>query len=459
MYRVVLLVCFLLSVLSMGGAADSPVGDLNGDYLVNHVDFALMAEHWLEDNRPPVMVRWYGHTSWKIWQEDVIIYIDPVGLDEALPDAALVLVSHTHSDHYSANDINRVAGPNTIFVGSTDAVSQQGWGVPLLPDEVYEMGGIHITAMPAYNLSKSNHPRANNWLGFVIELGGLRFYYAGDTDVIPEMQTLSNIDVAIVPIGGGASMSASQAAQATYDFKPTLSLPSHWGKYRGDLSDAKLFQDSAYGEVVILEEGERLNLRDHDPDMPLCAYWPLDEGEGELAYDLAGAHTGQLLGDATWTMGMIGGAVVFDGDDEIETEFVLNPAVGPFCVMAWVQGGGEDQVMLKCDSRGKAWLATNAQGCLLTELGIAGRSDSSLVSPMSITDGVWHHVVLNWDGQIRELVVDGEICAQDSDTVTMEDLEEGCMALGVSWQGLLDDIRIYGAAVPKEVLTEIASAP
>src|SRR5210317_1104502 len=83
-------------------AAESPPGDLNGDLRVDLADFAIMADHWLEDNTPPVQVRWYGHSTWKIWQEDTIIYLDPVGFSGAAPDATLVLVSHTHGDHYSS---------------------------------------------------------------------------------------------------------------------------------------------------------------------------------------------------------------------------------------------------------------------------------------------------------------------------------------------------------------------
>ena len=64
-------------------AAESPIGDLNGDLRVDLTDFAMLADHWLEDNQPPVQVRWYGHTTWKIWRENTIVYIDPVEADRA----------------------------------------------------------------------------------------------------------------------------------------------------------------------------------------------------------------------------------------------------------------------------------------------------------------------------------------------------------------------------------------
>jgi hypothetical protein len=77
-------------------AAESPPGDLNGDLRVDFSDLAILADHWLQDNQAPVQVRWYGHTTWKIWREETIIYLDPVGLIGAVPDARLILVSDTY---------------------------------------------------------------------------------------------------------------------------------------------------------------------------------------------------------------------------------------------------------------------------------------------------------------------------------------------------------------------------
>ncbi len=454
----------MILILSWGGllggrgvhAAEALVGDLNGDLRVDMKDLALLAQHWLEDNQPPVLVRWYGHTTWKIWQDNVIIYIDPVGLTGALPDATLVLVSHTHSDHYSSTDINRISGPNTVFLGSADAVRQQGWGTAMLPGETYTMEGIRITGVPAYNIDKTNHPRSNNWLGFIIEFGGLRFYYGGDTDVTPEMQALQDIDVAIIPIGGTYTMDAVEAAAATYDFKPALSLPSHWGRIVGTSADARYFAEHAYGEVIVLDEGQSLNLKEHYPVEPLLAHWSLDETSGDLAFDPAGAHTGRLLGNASWHAGLLDGAVSLDGtDDRIETDFVLNPGAGPFTAMAWVQGGGPHQVILaQTGSKGKDWLATDENGYGRVDLGTSGRGGHSLIGDLALTDGLWHHVALMWDGSLRRLYVDGESHGVDDSGVTLENINSS-MVIGPNWQGLIDDIRIYGAALtPAEMMVQ-----
>ena len=79
---------------------------------------------------------------------------------------------------------------------------------------------MKITGVAAYNPAKQFHPKANNWLGFVIEIGNVRIYYAGDTDIIDEMKTLKNIDVALLPVGGKYTMDADEAAEAVKFIKP-----------------------------------------------------------------------------------------------------------------------------------------------------------------------------------------------------------------------------------------------
>ncbi len=442
-------------------AAESPPGDLNGDLRVDFTDLAILADHWLQDNQAPVQVRWYGHTTWKIWREETIIYLDPVGLIGAVPDASLILVSHTHGDHYSAGDINRLAGPDTVLVGASDVVNQLGWGQRLLPDETIEMDGIKVIGVPSYNTNKANHPRSRNWLGFIVEFGGLRFYYGGDTDITPEMRALQDIDVAIIPVGGTYTMNAAEAAVATHDFQPTLSLPSHWGRIVGSLADARLFADNAYGEVVILQVGESLNLKNGHPTLPLLAHWPLDEASGDLAYDLAGAHTGLLHGNAQWETGINGGAVMLDGDgDYISIEPVLNPSAGSFTVSAWVQGGFPDQVIVaQTGSKGIDWLATDVEGKLRTGLGASGRKGRPLTTTDALANNTWHHVALAWDGARRTLYVDGQISATDIATVTMDNVDTGLvigasvgLAKGQYWQGQIDDVRLHGKALSPEAI-------
>ncbi|MEA3224791.1 MAG: MBL fold metallo-hydrolase, partial [Planctomycetota bacterium] len=127
-------------------------------------------------------IQWLGHASFKICHEDTVIYIDPWKLKHALHDATLVLVSHSHYDHYSAEDIAKASGPDTKLIASADVVAKESAGETIMPGLTVELDGVRVVGVPAYNPKKEFHPRANNWVGFVIEIGSKRIYYAGDTD-------------------------------------------------------------------------------------------------------------------------------------------------------------------------------------------------------------------------------------------------------------------------------------
>jgi L-ascorbate metabolism protein UlaG (beta-lactamase superfamily) len=205
-------------------------------------------------------LQWLGHASFRISHEDTVIYIDPWKLKQEPHDASLVLVSHSHSDHYSAGDIAKVRTADTKLVASADVVEKEGLGEALMPGLTVESAGIRVIGVPAYNPNKRFHPRQNNWLGFIIEVGGKRIYYAGDTDLTDEMRALQNIDVALLPAGGTYTMNAEEAAEATKHLKPNLAIPYHWGDIVGKRSDAEKFAELADCEAKVLSPGDTVSL-------------------------------------------------------------------------------------------------------------------------------------------------------------------------------------------------------
>jgi L-ascorbate metabolism protein UlaG (beta-lactamase superfamily) len=207
-----------------------------------------------------ITVQWLGHASFKITAGATIIYIDPWKLGEAPRDGAFVLVSHSHYDHCSAEDIEKIAQPETVLIGSADVVKQHGAGESLAPGEVIEKGPLKVTGVAAYNPEKQFHPKANNWLGFVVEIDGKRIYYAGDTDVIEEMSSLKNIDLALLPVGGTYTMDSEEAARAADIFRPARAIPYHWGDIVGARMDAEVFFQNASCEVELLNPGEAITL-------------------------------------------------------------------------------------------------------------------------------------------------------------------------------------------------------
>ncbi|UCE23053.1 MAG: MBL fold metallo-hydrolase [Candidatus Aminicenantes bacterium] len=198
---------------------------------------------------------WYGHASFAI-EADKIIYIDPWKIPDSAPKADLILVTHSHFDHFSQNDINLLKKRGTILICSSDCVSKASGDVRgITPGEEIEVQGIKIKAVPSYNPSKSFHPRNNKWLGYIVTVNGVSVYHAGDTDFIPEMRDLGPIHIALLPVGGHYTMNAEQAAKAANIIKADISIPMHYGAgVIGSAEDAQKFKDLCQGEVRILKE-------------------------------------------------------------------------------------------------------------------------------------------------------------------------------------------------------------
>jgi L-ascorbate metabolism protein UlaG (beta-lactamase superfamily) len=195
---------------------------------------------------------WLGHASFRI-DGSKRIYIDPWKLSGG-PQADLVLVSHSHYDHYSQADIDRISGPHTVLVTVKEVADKAKGNVEVVePGDTVEVQGVKIEAPPAYTIGKQSHPKNNRWVGFVVEMDGKRLYYAGDTDLIPEMRDLLRIDVALLPVGGTYTMNAAEAAEAAKIIKPGVAVPYHWGDIVGSADDARRFAKLYGGKVEILK--------------------------------------------------------------------------------------------------------------------------------------------------------------------------------------------------------------
>jgi len=428
----------------------------------------------LSDAGAVVYIQWLGHSSVKVWTEDCVVYVDPERVTESLHDATIVCVSHTHGDHYSPSDISRVSNTETQFVGPPDVVQQYGSGEAIAPGETIEFDNVNIIAVASYNTNKSNHPKSRNWVGFIIGLGSKRIYVAGDTDLIEEMKTIGDIDVAILPAGGTYTMNAVEAAEATQYIQPELAIPYHWGQSVGTLSDAETFAELAACAVKILTVGETISSEDWPKYSPLIAHWELDETEGGIAYDSAGDNDGSCHGGPLWqpASGKVNGVLQLDGiEDYISTDFVLDPAEGAFSVFTWVKGGAAGQVIISQTNgtgAGETWIGAEASdGKLMTELvpPAVGRSaPQPLVSESVITDGQWHHVGLVWDRSYRYLYVDGIEAAGDTKALAPLKASGGGLYIGAGktldaasfFPGLIDDIRIYNRALSAEDIEELA---
>lgn len=197
-------------------------------------------------------IKWLGHASVLIEKEGKIIYVDPWKL-KTVKQADLILVTHSHYDHFSIEDINKIMGKDTILIGPEDVVNKIGKGTVLLPGEKKELGWVEIEGIPAYNIGKSFHPKESKNLGFLIKFSDSSIYIGGDTDFIPEMENLK-ADIVILPVGGTYTMDAEDAAKAVNVIKPKYAIPIHYGDIVGSESDALKFKSLVKeSEVVILK--------------------------------------------------------------------------------------------------------------------------------------------------------------------------------------------------------------
>lgn len=204
-------------------------------------------------------IHWLGHDTFRI-ENDKTIYIDPYELKGKPPEADLILITHDHHDHCSPDDVARVAKDDTVIVTIAAAARRLKGDVRVVkPGESLTVHGIPIETVPAYNVNKFRspgvpfHPQESGHVGFILTVGGLRIYHAGDTDVVPEMDDIE-ADIALLPVGGTYTMTADEAAQAANRIKPKVTIPMHWGAIVGSERDAQRFRDLCQMEVVILSE-------------------------------------------------------------------------------------------------------------------------------------------------------------------------------------------------------------
>jgi L-ascorbate metabolism protein UlaG (beta-lactamase superfamily) len=198
-------------------------------------------------------IHWLGHASFRIDDGAVTIYIDPWKLPAGAPKADLILVTHSHFDHCSAEDIAKIEKPTTVFVAPADVASTLAGKHVLTaaPGGSYQAGTVKVAAVAAYNTNKDFHPRSAGWVGYVVTLAtGQRVYHTGDTDATPEMKAVET-DVALMPCGGTYTMTAAEVAAAANAFKPSILIPMHWGDIVGSRGDADAVAKAFAGETVI----------------------------------------------------------------------------------------------------------------------------------------------------------------------------------------------------------------
>jgi len=202
-------------------------------------------------------IRFLGHAGFII-EERFKISIDPYN-STANEKMDFIFITHAHYDHCSPEDIARLADPGkTVIIATPDCMERiASLGVKTVevkPGREYNPG-IKFRTIPAYNIDKPFHPKANNWVGYLISEFEQSVYHCGDTDNIPEMADLRP-DVLLIPVGGTYTMDVKAAAAAIEAVSPRRVIPMHYGKIVGTRDDALELQRLTSFTVDILEAEE-----------------------------------------------------------------------------------------------------------------------------------------------------------------------------------------------------------
>ena len=200
------------------------------------------------------------HSSIKI-NKGKVIYIDPFKIDENYNDADIIFITHDHYDHYSEEDIDKVKKDDTVIIVPEELLTKvlrkgfrQDYIITVVPNQKYMVESIEFDTVPAYNTNKQFHPKENEWVGYIIEIKGIRYYIAGDTDITEENKKVK-CDVALVPVGGTYTMDFKEAAYLINEIKPKIAVPIHYGSVVGTKQDAidciKLLHPTIKGENLM----------------------------------------------------------------------------------------------------------------------------------------------------------------------------------------------------------------
>ena len=206
------------------------------------------------------------HAAFKIAAENKTIYIDPYEI-KTHKGADFILITHEHFDHCSIPDIMKIVKPDTIIVAAEECKSKLERMRSKVSEIVYinpggkiAIGKLQIQATHAYNTNKFKapdqpfHPEKDKKNGYVIttSTNPTTIYHAGDTDVIKEMKTLPQINIALLPVSGTYVMTPDEATKAVEIIQPEVAVPMHYGAIVGTKEDAERFHQLAHQKTKVV---------------------------------------------------------------------------------------------------------------------------------------------------------------------------------------------------------------
>ena len=188
--------------------------------------------------------------------EGKVIYFDPFKItDEFNNDADYIFITHSHYDHFSKEDINKIKKDNTKIVVTKDITRElenMGFNniLSVDPNKEYKIDDINFKTIPAYNIDKTFHKKEYNWVGYIVNINNEVIYVAGDTDNTVEAREVT-CDIAFVPIGGTYTMNVEEAAELIKTINPKVVVPTHYETIVGSIKDAYDFQNKLKNNIEV----------------------------------------------------------------------------------------------------------------------------------------------------------------------------------------------------------------
>ena len=179
---------------------------------------------------------WFWQSGYRWTANDLTVYIDPKNVPGDFEPGDVIFITHAHFDHYSPEDLERLRKDDTVVVAPRDVAAElSGQVVPVDPGDTVDVRGIKGQAVPAYNIvegREDKHPKANGWVGYLLSVGDVTIYHAGDTDHLPELEGIDT-ELAFLPVGGTFTMDAGEAAALARAMTPDIAIPMHYGFVEG----------------------------------------------------------------------------------------------------------------------------------------------------------------------------------------------------------------------------------
>jgi L-ascorbate metabolism protein UlaG (beta-lactamase superfamily) len=192
-------------------------------------------------------ITWYNTSAFGISAGGKTLFIDINKYIEK-GKADIILFTHDHDDHVSASGIADILKDSTVIIAPAVCLENRNLKkynkkmISLKPLDSIVVDGVVIKAVYAYNIKKQWHAKGDNFVGYVITADGVTYYHTGDTERIPEMQSIV-CDIIMLPLGQKYTMnSVEEAAEVVADVKASVAIPMHWGEHEGTDADVAKFQ-------------------------------------------------------------------------------------------------------------------------------------------------------------------------------------------------------------------------